>query len=148
VESDERDVRWYIVEDESSLDAEIDDFLSLMSNDHHKEEFLTEVMRTQMRASVHVAFQAGWLQLAFMEVNGTKAAGYLNFDYGNRIYVYNSGFDFNYGDLSPGWVLLGYLFKWANEHGRGELDFMRGDEKYKFKFGGVKRDVLRVKVEK
>jgi len=147
-ESDERDVRWYIVDDESSLDAEIDDFLSLMSNDHHKEEFLTEVMRTQMRASVHVAFQAGWLQLAFMEVNGVKAAGYLNFDYGNRIYVYNSGLDFNFGDLSPGWVLLGYLFKWANEHGRGEFDFMRGDEDYKYKFGGIRRDVMRVRVER
>ncbi|GAB4418320.1 MAG: GNAT family N-acetyltransferase [Anaerolineales bacterium] len=147
-EKDERHVRWYIVEDEEQLDAEIDAFLSLMANDHHKEEFLTEVMRTHMRASVHVAFQAGWLQLAFLEVDGVKAAGYLNFDYGNRIWVYNSGLDFAYSDLSPGWVLLGYLLRWANEHGRAEFDFMRGDEDYKFKFGGVKQDVMRVKVER
>ena len=147
-EADERDVRWYIVEDESTLDSEIDDFLTLMANDHHKEEFLTEVMRTQMRTSVHAAFNAGWLQLAFMEVDGKKAAGYLNFDYRNRIWVYNSGLDFDYGDLSPGWVLLGYLLQWANEHGRSEFDFMRGDENYKFKFGGIKRDVMRVKVTK
>jgi CelD/BcsL family acetyltransferase involved in cellulose biosynthesis len=146
VEGDEREVRWYIVEDESTLDAEIDDFLALMANDHHKEEFLTEVMRTQMRTSVHAAFQAGWLQLAFMEVDSRKAAGYLNFDYGNRIWVYNSGLDFDYGDLSPGWVLLGYLLQWANEHGREEFDFMRGDESYKYKFGGLKRDVMRAKV--
>jgi len=147
-EGDERPMRWYIVEDESTLDAEIDDFLALMANDHHKEDFLTEVMRTQMRTSVHAAFEAGWLQLAFLEVDGAKAAGYLNFDYGNHIYVYNSGLDFDYGDLSPGWVLLGYLLHWANENGREEFDFMRGDEKYKFKFGGVKRDVMRVRVEK
>ena len=147
-EADERNVRWYIVEDESTLDAEIDDFLALMANDHHKEEFLTEVMRTQMRTSVHAAFKAGWLQLAFMEVDGQKAAGYLNFDYGNRIWVYNSGLDFNFKDLSPGWVLLGYLLQWANENGRAEFDFMRGDEDYKYKFGGVKRDVMRVRVER
>jgi len=147
-EADERDVRWYIVEDEFTLNAEIDDFLALMANDHHKEEFLTEVMRTQMRASVHAAFKAGWLQLAFLEVDNRKAAGYLNFDYGNRIYVYNSGLDFDYGDLSPGWVLLGYLLQWANENDRAEFDFMRGDEDYKYKFGGVKRDVMRVKVER
>lgn len=147
-EGDGRPVRWYIVEDESTLDAEIDDLLALMTNDHHKEDFLTEVMRTQMRTSVHAAFQAGWLQLAFMEVGGAKAAGYLNFDYGNRIWVYNSGLDFEYGDLSPGWVLLGYLLEWANEHGRKEFDFMRGDERYKYKFGGVKRDVMRVRVER
>lgn len=147
-EGDFREVRWYIVEDESTLDSEIDDLLALMANDHHKEDFLTEVMRSQMRASVHAAFQAGWLQLAFLEVEGAKAAGYLNFDYGDRIWVYNSGLDFDYGDLSPGWVLLGYLLEWANENGRDEFDFMRGDEKYKYKFGGVRRDVMRVKVEK
>ena len=117
-------------------------------NDHHKDEFLSEVMRAQMRASVHAAFRAGWLQLAFLEVDGVKAAGYLNFDYGNHIYVYNSGLDFNYGDLSPGWVLLGYLLQWANENSRAEFDFMRGDEDYKVKFGGVKRDVMRVSVGK
>ena len=144
----EHSVRWYIVEDESTLDAEIDDFLALMANDHHKDEFLTEVMRTQMRTSVHAAFQAGWLQLSFLEVDGQKAAGYLNFDYGNRIWVYNSGLDFDFGDISPGWVLLGYLLQWANEHGRSEFDFMRGDEDYKYKFGAVKRDVMRVRVVK
>jgi CelD/BcsL family acetyltransferase involved in cellulose biosynthesis len=143
---DFREIRWYIVENESTLDDEIDALLALMANDHHKEDFLTEVMRTQMRESVHAAFQAGWLQLVFLEVNDKKAAGYLNFDYGNRIWVYNSGLDFDYGDLSPGWVLLGYLLQWANEHGREEFDFMRGDERYKYKFGGVKRDVMRVQV--
>jgi CelD/BcsL family acetyltransferase involved in cellulose biosynthesis len=147
-EGGERNVRWYIVGEEAALDAEIEDFLSLMANDHHKEEFLTEVMRTQMRTSVHAAFKAGWLQLAFMEVDGRKAAGYLNFDYGNRIWVYNSGLDFEYKELSPGWVLLSYLLQWAIEHGRREFDFMRGDEDYKFKFGGIKRDVLRVKVSR
>jgi len=147
-ETDERNVRWYIVENESMLDAEIEDFLALMANDHHKEEFLTEVMRTQMRASVHAAFEAGWLQLAFLEVDGQKAAGYLNFDYGNRIWVYNSGLDFNYRDLSPGWVLLGYLLQWANDNIRSEFDFMRGDEDYKYKFGGIKRDVMRVTIER
>ena len=147
-ESDERDVNWYIVTDDSTLDAEIDDFLALMANDQQKEDFLTEVMRTQMRASVHAAFKAGWLQLAFMQVDGRKAAGYLNFDYGDRIWVYNSGLDFDFRDLSPGWVLLGYLLQWANEHGKSEFDFMRGDEDYKYKFGGEDRHVMKVKVER
>jgi len=145
-EGGEQNVRWYIVEDESTLDAEIEAFLALMTNDHLKEEFLTEVMRAQMRNSIHAAFNAGWLQLAFLEVDGKKAAAYLNFDYRSRIWVYNSGLDFSFKDLSPGWVLLGYLLKWANEHGRSEFDFMRGDEDYKYKFGAVRRDVMRVRV--
>jgi len=139
-------VRWYIVEDETTLDAEIDGFLELMANDPEKDAFLTDVMYTQMRASVHAAFKEGWLQLAFLEVDGKKACGYLNFDYNNRIWVYNSGLNFDYSEISPGWVLLGHLLQWANEHGRSEFDFMRGDEAYKYKFGGLDHPVLRIKI--
>jgi CelD/BcsL family acetyltransferase involved in cellulose biosynthesis len=139
-------VRWYIVEDGATLDAEIDGFLALMANDSAKSIFLTEAMRAQMRASIQAAFHAGWLQLAFLTVNGEKAAGYLNFDYNNRIWVYNSGIDYKYLELSPGWVLLGYLLEWANENKRAEFDFMRGDEDYKYRFGGVGRWVVRAKV--
>ncbi len=139
-----RNVRWYIVEDEAQLDSEIDGFLHLMAQDPEKAAFLTDVMRSQMKASVHAAFRAGWLQLAFLEVDGEKAAGYLNFDYDNKIWVYNSGIDPRFRDLSPGWVLLGYLLQWANDHKRCEFDFMRGDEDYKYKFGAENRHVMRI----
>ena len=141
-------VRWYIVQDEATLDAEIADFLGLMANDPEKARFLSEAMRAQMRLAVHAAFQAGWLQLSFLEVNGEKAAGYLNFDYGDHIWVYNSGLDFRFREYSPGWVLLGYLLQWANEHQRGIFDFMRGDEDYKYKFGAIDRRVMRVTVRR
>lgn len=141
-----RNVSWYIVADESRLDEEIDAFLALMSNDPEKADFLTAVMRSQMRAAVHAAYRAGWLQLAFLEVDGEKACGYLNFDYGNKIWVYNSGLDRKFMDLSPGWVLLGYLLEWANQHKRAEFDFMRGNEDYKYRFGAIDKQVVRVRV--
>jgi CelD/BcsL family acetyltransferase involved in cellulose biosynthesis len=141
-------VRWYIVNDEENLDAEIDDLLALMAQDAEKERFLTGIMRTQMRSAVHAAFQAGWLQLAFLEVAGQKAAGYLNFDFAGHIWVYNSGLNFDHGSLSPGWVLLGYLLKWANDQGRESFDFMRGDEEYKYRFGAVDRFVVRAAIQK
>lgn len=140
--------RWYIVEDEASLDSEIDDFLALMAQDADKDRFLTQVMRTQMRDSVHAAFKAGWLQLAFMEVEGQKAAGYLNFDYAGHIWVYNSGLNFTLRELSPGWVLLGNLLKWANDHQRICFDFMRGDEDYKYRFGAVNRYIVRASIRR
>ena len=139
-------VDWYIVTDESALDAEVDAFLALMAADPEKAAFLTEVMRSQMHAAVHAAFEAGWLQLAFFTVNGEKAAGYLNFDYDNRIWVYNSGLDRRFMEYSPGWVLLGYLLQWANENKRSRFDFMRGNEDYKYRFGGVDKFVVRAKV--
>jgi len=139
-------VRWYIVDNEDTLDAEIEAFLTLMSQDEEKDRFLTEVMRTQMRSAVHVAFDAGWLQLSFLEVGGKKAAGYFNFDYDGHIWVYNSGIDFSFGDLSPGWVLLGYLLEWANENQRAAFDFMRGGENYKYRFGAIDRYVMRTAI--
>ncbi|RME08864.1 MAG: GNAT family N-acetyltransferase [Anaerolineae bacterium] len=139
-------VSWYIVEDESALDAEFDDFLELMAYDPEKQAFLTEVMRSQMRSAVHTAFKAGWLQLAFLTVGGKKAAAYLNFDYDNKIWVYNSGLNFEFQELSPGWVLLAHLIQWAIEHGRTVFDMMRGDEVYKYRFGGVDRLVQRVRL--
>lgn len=139
-------VRWYIVKEADALDAEIDAFFALMTQDVIKQRFLTEIMRTQMCAVVHAAFRAGWLQLAFLEINGTKAAGYLNFDFDNQVWVYNSGLNFELGGYSPGWVLLGYLLQWAIEHGRTAFDFMRGDEQYKYRFGAENRFVVRVEV--
>jgi CelD/BcsL family acetyltransferase involved in cellulose biosynthesis len=117
-----------------------------MAQDPGKKDFLTDVMRSQMRSAVQAAHREGWLQLSFLEVGGEKAAGYLNFDYAGRIWVYNSGIDFKFGDLSPGWVLLGYLLQWANENKRQSFDFMRGDESYKYRFGAIDRFVVRARV--
>ncbi len=141
-------VSWYILTDESRLEEAIQDFLKLMETDPDKAEFLNPAMRLQMANTARAAWRCGWLQLAFLEVDGQKAAGYFNFDYNGKIWVYNSGLDQRFLELSPGWVLLGHLLQWANEHERSEFDFMRGEEVYKFKFGGVKGYVMRVKVKR
>ncbi len=140
------DVRWYIVTDGAALDAEVDAFLTLMAGEPDKAKFLTESMRRQMHLACRAAFENGWLQLAFLEAAGQKAAGYLNFDYLNRIWVYNSGIDRRFLELSPGWVLLSHLLQWANENKRTEFDFMRGHEDYKYRFGGVDKFVARAQV--
>jgi CelD/BcsL family acetyltransferase involved in cellulose biosynthesis len=121
-------------------------FLALMATDQEKASFLTDAMRRQMHATAQAAYKEGWLQLSFLTVDGQKAAAYLNFDYHDRIWVYNSGIDWKFMGYSPGWVLLGYLLQWANENKRKEFDFMRGEEDYKYRFGGVDKLVMRVKV--
>jgi CelD/BcsL family acetyltransferase involved in cellulose biosynthesis len=139
-------VRWYIVEDESTLDAEMNGFFALMTQDPAKEKFLTEPMRRQMLATARTALRGDWLWLAFLEVGGKKAAGAFNFDYGDRLWGYNSGVNRDFIELSPGWVLLSHSLQWACEHGRAEFDFMRGDEEYKYRFGAKDRRVMREKV--
>lgn len=147
-ESNDVPVRWYISTDEASLEADIEAFLGLMEQDPEKRGFLTEAMRAQMRLIMQVAFHGGWLQLAFLEVGGVKAAAYLSFDYEGHIWVYNSGLDFSFSAISPGWVLLGYLLQWAIENQRQAFDFMRGDEEYKYRFGALDRLIVRATVRR
>jgi CelD/BcsL family acetyltransferase involved in cellulose biosynthesis len=141
-------VRWYIVQQAEMLDQELESFLYLMSQDEEKARFLTPAMRTQLKTSAQAAFSQGWLQLAFLEVDGEKAAGYLNFDYANQIWVYNSGIGEGHRELSPGWVLLARLIEWANGNGRTRFDFMRGDEDYKYRFGAVNQHIVRAIVRR
>ncbi len=138
-------VHWRIAENGAGLDSEINAFLDLMTHDPEKRAFFerNEKIRPQMFLTAKAAAKAGWLQLAFVEVGGEKAAGYMNFDYENQIWVYNSGFDPKYRELSLGWVLLARLLQWAIEHKRASFDFMRGDEDYKYRFGAVDRRVVR-----
>jgi CelD/BcsL family acetyltransferase involved in cellulose biosynthesis len=142
-EESETPVRWYIVEEAETLDQEISDFLALMGKDPNKARFLVETMQKQMRSIIHAAFEAGWLQLAFLTIGDQKAACYLNFDFAGYIWVYNSGLDNQFRDFSPGWVLLGYLLQWAIDNNRPVFDLMRGSEDYKYRFGGIDRYIVR-----
>jgi CelD/BcsL family acetyltransferase involved in cellulose biosynthesis len=146
-ESDAK-VEVYYTSDSTKVEEDTQAFLDLMAQDPEKAAFLTTAMREQFKLSISQAFANGWLQLAFLKVNGENAAAYLNLDYQNRIWVYNSGLDRRFMEYSPGWVLLGYLLQWANENKRSAFDFLRGNEDYKYKFGAVDRFVCRVTLSK
>jgi CelD/BcsL family acetyltransferase involved in cellulose biosynthesis len=143
-------VRWHLVDGRDGQDvaAAAEDFMALMAHNPEKAAFLTPAMRAQFTQIVRVMADQGWLLLAFLEVNGEKAAAYLNFDYGNRLWVYNSAIDPRFNALSPGWVLLAYLVQWAIANQRQAVDFLRGDEDYKFRFGGVPGKIYRLQASR
>jgi CelD/BcsL family acetyltransferase involved in cellulose biosynthesis len=124
------------------------DFLRLMALDPRKEAFLTPAMRGQFRAIADATAGAGILQLAFLEYEDKRIAGFFNFDYRNRIWVYNSGMDPAYAPLSPGWVLLALLIQDAIRMGREEFDFMRGNEPYKFLWGGTGEPISQLTIQR
>jgi CelD/BcsL family acetyltransferase involved in cellulose biosynthesis len=126
----------------------IEDFFRLMAFDGQKAAFLTPKMRGQFRAIAQAAQEAGMLQLAFLELDGRKAAAYFYFVFQNKVWVYNSGMDPKYSASSPGWVLLAMLIRRAIEAGYREFDFMRGNEPYKFQWGGIGEPLLRVTIRK
>jgi CelD/BcsL family acetyltransferase involved in cellulose biosynthesis len=147
-EGGEQKVTWRLVGADDDVAAETDAFLNLMALTPDKARFLTPAMRAQFRATLRAAADNGYLHLAFLEVDGAHAAAYFSFDFGNRLYVYNSAIDPRYNALSVGWVLLGYLLQWSMTHKRRAFDFMRGSEDYKLRFGGVPGVIYRVQLSR
>ncbi|MCJ7569303.1 MAG: GNAT family N-acetyltransferase [Anaerolineales bacterium] len=141
-------VSWRIVDRDSPIEPEIDLFLKLMQIDSEKRAFLSDGMLEFFRRLALTAHERGWLQLAFLEVGGEPVFGYLNFDYEDKIWVYNSGFNPSHYELSPGWVLMAHLIHWAIDQGFTEVDFLRGDESYKYRLGGVDRHIVRLTIER
>ena len=144
----EKKVDFNIVNGKENIDSEINAFLDLMLHDPGKAEFLHPAMREQMIVTIQNAHKYGYLWLAFLEIEGAKTAASLNFDYRNKLWGYNSGVSREHMELSPGWVLMAHTIQWCCENGRYEFDFMRGDEEYKYRFGGVNKYVMRVKITK
>jgi CelD/BcsL family acetyltransferase involved in cellulose biosynthesis len=126
----------------------VDEFLRLMAFDRAKADFLTPAMADQFRAIAAAGQEAGILELAFLELEGRNVAGYFNFVCQNRVWVYNSGMDPDFSAFSPGWVLLAGLIRRAIEAGCSAFDFMRGDEPYKFQWGGVGERVVRLLIRR
>lgn len=74
----------------------------------------------------------GWLQLVFLELNGTKVSFYLNMKHGDRVFYYQSGFDMAWSKFSVSYVLLSHLIEKAICDQCKTYEFLRGDEKYKY----------------
>ena len=82
--------------------------------------------------------------LAFLEVAGTKAAGAVGFAFKNTFSLYNSAFDRQFAQLSPGMVLVADLVRRAIESGREVFDLLKGDLEYKYRFGAAPRPIKKV----
>jgi CelD/BcsL family acetyltransferase involved in cellulose biosynthesis len=141
---------WYIVGPDHDLEAEIESFLHLMAaSTPDKADFLTPRMRGFFRHLARATYDAGWLQLVFLTVEERRAAAYFNFVYNNRVLVYNSGLDWQvFPNLGAGIILTAYSIRHAIEHGRKVFDFMQGDERYKYQFGGQDVEVRRLMIHR
>jgi CelD/BcsL family acetyltransferase involved in cellulose biosynthesis len=142
----EADTRFIVVGPEDDLKTEMQSFVDLHQlSAPEKDEFMDPTMQAFFFEVAEVLQAQGWLQLAFVQMDGQKAATLLNFDYGDSILVYNSGYDpTQFRHLSPGIVVTARSIEHAIALGRSEFDFLRGDEVYKYRFGAQDREVRRL----
>jgi CelD/BcsL family acetyltransferase involved in cellulose biosynthesis len=145
----EAEIGFYFVGREHSLEAEVDDFIALQrASRADKSEFMTPPMRRFFHGAARALFDAGWLRLSFLTINGEKAASLFAIEYDRRFLLYNSGYDPEaHAQLSPGWVQLAYAIQYAVAVGNTHFDFMQGDEAYKYYFGSKDYRVMRVIAE-
>ncbi len=143
------DAQLVVVGPDDDVDTAVTDFLDLLQKStFEKRDWLTDGRRAVFYDAAHAAQKAGTLQLLFIEVRGKKAAGLFNFDYKDRIWVYNSGLDpALFGALSLGVVITAKAIEYAIENGRATFDFLRGNETYKYRFGAQDTTIYRIHLE-
>ena len=137
---------------DDDLDQAIDDFLHLLQcSTADKQAWFDElpsrgeVFRTVAKG----ALEAGSLLLMFTTLEDQRISALFNFIYDGRVWVYNSGNDTSqHRHLSLGWVLTAHAIMHGIEHGCHSFDFLRGDETYKYRFGGQDTEIFRLTLRK
>ena len=90
----------------------------------------------------------GVLDLCFLTIGGRRIAAGVTFDDGKTKYYYNAGVDPDARELSPGVVMVASYIQRAIELGRTRLDFLRGNEPYKYEWGAVDEPIERLLVQR
>ncbi|HMC37576.1 MAG TPA: GNAT family N-acetyltransferase [Actinomycetota bacterium] len=128
-----------------TLDRDMDRFLELhRSSPGPKGRFMQPEMERFFRRLGDTFLVPHGFHLAFLEVAGTKAAGAVGFAFKNTFSLYNSAFDRQFAQLSPGMVLVADLVRRAIESGREVFDLLKGDLEYKYRFGATPRPIRKL----
>jgi CelD/BcsL family acetyltransferase involved in cellulose biosynthesis len=106
----------------------------------------------QSRVFIRRLFQLfgadGPLRLTFLSVGGRRIAAGVHFQTADGILYYNAGVDPDARDLSPGVVMVYAYVQRALASGLRRMDFLRGDEPYKYEWGSVDEPIQRLLVRR
>ncbi|MFH0773414.1 MAG: GNAT family N-acetyltransferase [bacterium] len=125
--------------DRTNLNA-FEEFVKLHRlSDVSKKQFMSEKMKSFFYDLYTLPIPSWHTKLAFLEIEHTPAAVVYYFENDEELLLYNSGYDPGYKQYSAGFLLFAYLIKDAIANGKKRLDFLRGNERYKYDLGGKDR---------
>ena len=130
-------VEFEAVESPEAVEARMPEFMAMMAESRgDKAVFLTDEMRVFFERLSESLSKAGVLRLYVMTVSGEAAAMVLCFVARNQLLLYNSGYAPKFRDLSAGLASKVLCIRDAVERGMSSVNFLRGDEPYKYDLGG------------
>ena len=88
------------------------------------------------------------IRLNFLWIRDLRVAASIHFETADSILYYNAGIDPDWRGLSPGVLLVWSLVQRALATGRTRLDFLRGDEPYKYEWGARDEPIQRLLVRR
>jgi CelD/BcsL family acetyltransferase involved in cellulose biosynthesis len=135
------------VEDPEQVKEHIDTFLVLFaSNRIDKEAFMNQRMASFFRSLSKALAERHFLRLSFLDLDGTPVAAVMCFDYRSTLYLYNNGYDRQFGSMSVGLLSKVLSIKESIRRGLKKYDFLKGDEAYKLQLGGNPITLYRCRV--
>ncbi len=143
------DVTLRVLEAQADVIGEMDEFLRLHTvSRHDKAVFMTPEMAGFFRRMASACSAEGLIRLFMLDYNGKPVASVLCFDAGSHLYMYNSGYDPEFSSLSVGLASKALVLRWAIDNGKAGVDFLRGDEPYKYDLGGRDQEIRRLVVRR
>jgi CelD/BcsL family acetyltransferase involved in cellulose biosynthesis len=134
--------------DNRGLEADISAFISLFGlNRQDKAVFMDRTMTHYFRELIYTLAGHGMLRLYLLKLDGVDAAAVLCFDYNGVRYLYNSGYNAQYHELSVGILSKLFSIQAGIDTGCRRYDFLKGKEVYKKRIGGVQTPLYRGRIE-
>jgi len=131
------DMDYQSIADSDAIPGAVDTFLALMrASREDKAAFMTAQRESFFRAAAENMARGGLLRLDILRLNSTPVAAVTCFDYQDRVYLYNSGYDPDYRYLSVGLLSKALCIKDSIQKGMKVFDFLKGGEVYKYRLGG------------
>jgi CelD/BcsL family acetyltransferase involved in cellulose biosynthesis len=128
-----------------TLESYLDRFVELhRMSEGPKGVFMQPGMEIFFRRLAEAFLPRGIFSLVFLQVGGAKVAGTIGFRHEGTYSLYNSAFDRALRHLSPGMVLVAEDIRIAVQSGCSAFDMLKGDYKYKYRFGAFPRAIRRV----
>jgi CelD/BcsL family acetyltransferase involved in cellulose biosynthesis len=142
-------VELLVYSEQAEVVAQMDVFFDLHTRSRQdKTEFMTPEMTSFFRRMASAMSAEGLVRLFVLNLDRKPVASVFCFDAGGELYLYNSGYDPEFSSLSVGLVSKALCLQWAIENGRKGVDFLRGNEAYKYDLGAKDQQIYRLVVRR